>query len=546
MPSLVLARVRRALAVAWVVALALPGCSTSMVSGMTSASEIETDGDGSTSGSTSDASSAGDATGGTGPASSGTSTTGSDDSGGTSDTSGAGSDPPVGQPWIDALDRCDPVIASTLEMVLHDSNAEASPVLARMSVEGGWLSPGALTIRPWEFLAYYPFTYAPAKEPGTVAVHAALVPSAEGYDFQVGVASSALAPSERPFIDLTLVVDASGSMKGLPLTLLKESCKALASQLRKGDRVSVVTLESDAPPVLAEHWVTGPDDADLLAVIDGLGADGNTDLLGGLEAAYALAESIYQADRPNRLVLLSDGGAAPDAAVLGLVAKYAAGEGSPGIALIGAGVGGYGAYQPDFMNAVSDAGEGASVFVGSAEEALRSLADGFVDLMMVGARDVSVHVALPPGLARPLAAVEIAPDADLWVQEPLLLPQNDALVYFTPLESCGPPPAADAPVLIDVTYRDPVTFEAREVKVETTFGELLGADADQLAKGAAILAYAEALRLWTSPPMDAPLAHLDAAAAALDRVKKALAGLPGDPALVEIAGVLEAILAGNP
>lgn len=475
-----------------------------------------------------------------GPLTSGASDDSASSGGGTSggdpsDSSGEPED--QGAVVVDALDRCEEE-APTIELVLRDSNATASAVLARMAVLGGWASPGGIQVRPWEILAYYPFSY-PAAPAGEVAVHAEMRAADGGYELQVGVVSSKISAEQRPPLDLTLLLDVSSSMKGLPLTLLKRSCLALAGRLRKGDRVAVVTLSSAAPVLLPQIWVKGADDPALVAAIEGLSADGGEDLAAGLAAAYSIATAGYSADRLSRVLLISDGGAAADEGALGLIEGFAAaGEGELGTSLIGVGVGGYGAYVPDLMDSVSAAGQGASIFIGSEPEAAWALGENFLNVMALAARDVRVWLMLPQELRRaPPASTE---KVSVWAQAPLPLPQNDALVYHARLESCEAPPADDAAVTVMVSYRDPYDLSERSAELETTVGALLKGSSKELGKGAALLAYAEALALWGGGA--APESVAEAAAAAMTRVDAALKATPGDPGLIEVEAVLAALL----
>ncbi len=87
------------------------------------------------------------------------------------------------------------------------------------------------------------------------------------------------------------------------------------------------------------------------------------------------------------------------------------------------------------------------------------------------------------------------------------------------------------------TYSD----EPAKVVVEITFGELQSKGVHQLHKGAAIVRYSEALRLWNEAP-GAPEAYVSAAEAALGRVSLAELKHPQDPSLAEIQAVLKVLL----
>ena len=308
-----------------------------------------------------------------------------------------------------------------------------------------------------------------------------------------------------------------------------------------GDTVSLVTWESDAPVILASHAVTGPLDPKLVAAIESLEATGGSDLYGGLSAGYELASAAKKPDRVGRVVLMSDGGAAVDAKTLELIAGHASDPQAEGIDLIGVGVGTYGGYQPALMDSVAALGRGPTVFVGSVEEANKTLVEGFLGLTMVAAREVEVELVLPPGFRR-VASPELRYDGDLVPPGGQPLPQNGALVLYERLDTCAPELVSDqSPVSIVVRYRDVESHEVVELVVDKTVGELLAGGSAQLQKGAAIVRYAEALRLWNDAG-----AELDVYAAvaqeALDRIDVAQKKLPNDASLAEIRAVLEALL----
>ncbi len=529
--------------------LPLAACSSSATVGgsATDGMGSDSDSDGTTGGdegstSTSSSSDSGETSGDPGTTSTGTSSTGGE----TSDSAGDTADDTV-PGYGDGEGSCDPEVDTLLGLTLPDSNAMVSPVQARMAVLDGWGVFGDLFIRPWEFLAYYPFSYTPAPA-GTLALEVELYAPKDqpegSYELQVGIAGPWMNAALRPPLDLTLVVDISGSMKGVPLTILKDACSSLIGNLRAGDQLSLVTWSSEEPVLLAHHQVAGPQDPTLIGLIDGLEATGGSDLYAGLSAGYALAAEGYDPTRTSRVILMSDGGAAADAKTLDLIAEHAADtDEQEGIYLLGVGVGTYGGYQPALMDSVAGVGNGSTLFVGSTTEAQALLGERFLGLMLVAARDLEVEVLLPPGFRRRLPKEFTYND----VVDPLPLQgqplrQNEALVYFERLSSCAPEQLSESsPLKVTLQYRDAKTFQTKEIVVETTFGELLAKGVSQLHKGAAIVRYSETLRLWNEAP-GAPETYINTAESALGRVMLAKAKLPEDPSLVEIQSVLETLL----
>src|SRR5690606_32654262 len=173
----------------------------------------------------------------------------------------------------------EPVCNDVDEVVLYlspdDSNSMSSPVQVRQRVlNEQWNSLNGLPIRVWEFMNYYSFPY-PAAEHGELALHAAIEPvegEPDTWRLQLAVSSETMVPEQRPPINVTLVLDTSGSMAGRPIELLEQTCLAIASQLREGDTVSVVEWDTENVWTLGGYPVTGPNDSTLIDVIDSLEA----------------------------------------------------------------------------------------------------------------------------------------------------------------------------------------------------------------------------------------------------------------------------------
>jgi Ca-activated chloride channel family protein len=357
------------------------------------------------------------------------------------------------------------------------------------------------------------------------------------FALQIGISSPAIANADRPLMNVTLVLDESGSMAGAPIELEKEVCRQIAGSLRAGDVVSLVGWDTANAVKMSGHKVTKASDPALVAECDALAAGGGTDLNGGLIAGYALANEHFDAGRVNRVVLISDGGANAGVTDIDLIAASAGDKDQDGIYLVGVGVGTPDYYNDDLMDTVTDVGKGASLFVGSAAEAEKMFKQRFVATMQVAARDVRVRLDLPPGFeVVKFSGEEISTDpAEV---EPQHLAPNDAMVFHQTLTTCAPQLIDEAAELsVTVRYLDAVTFEPREVIESRKILEEVQAASPLLLKGAAVFAYAEGLKSWR----DGQVAHDVALAPAFAALAAAEAALPGDADLAEIRGVLEAV-----
>ncbi|HTM43663.1 MAG TPA: VWA domain-containing protein, partial [Polyangiaceae bacterium] len=427
------------------------------------------------------------------------------------------------------IDRSTP---ATLYESADDSNSMASPAVARRLIRQGLNVPASI-IRPYEFLNYYRFAFEPAQQ-GEVRIVPQLSSCAEDgkISLQVALQSELRANDERAPLNLTFVLDTSGSMQGQPIANLQASVRAIASVLRAGDVVSMVTWNTEQLDALVSHEVSGPNDPAILSVTEQLSADGGTDLSGGLNRGYQLAVAQRSPGRINRVVLISDGIAnvgVTDAQTIGSYADDE--EGGEGIYLAGIGVGD--GVNDTLMDAVTDAGRGAYLYVDSPEEAQHMLADRFLEVMDVAARAVRLEVNLPWYLkVQQFYGEQISTNAAL--VRPQHLAPNSAMVFFQLLQACpGAEMHGDDRIRLRATWQTPFTRQDKEAVIDTTLNDLAGQDG-QIEKGAAIASYAQAL---IDSDGQTGSARFEILQHALTDVENAEHGA-ADPDLAEIATLL--------
>jgi Ca-activated chloride channel homolog len=341
-------------------------------------------------------------------------------------------------------------------------------------------------------------------------------------------------------MNVSFVLDTSGSMAGVPMAMMKESCKTIAGQLKVGDTVSMVEWDVDNTWTLAGYPVTGPDDAIVLNAIEALTPDGGTNLNGGLVSGYELAQQVFDSSKVNRLVLISDGIANAGVTNIELIAENAALGGSDGIYLVGVGVNEGASYNDKLMNEVTDAGKGASVYIPNEAEAWKIFGDGgFENTMAIAGRNVQVELTMPPGFEIVKFSGEEY-SSDPTEVEPQHIAPNDAMVFHQQIHTCAPELIDDeSEITVVATWEDPWTFEKKQVSQTWTFAELIGADQALLLKGAAVLAYADALLIYRD--VNSATAKAAAIEAALDAIALAQLALPADKDLAEIRLVLETL-----
>lgn len=438
---------------------------------------------------------------------------------------------------------CDEETPVTLYMSPDDSNSMSSPPQVRAAAQQGLDAVLRAPVRVYEWMNYFRWDYGPAEELGDLALHAAMVQDPGGeegsYLFQFALSSGELSKAERPPLNLALSLDTSGSMSGEPVSLLRTVGLQIAGQLREGDVVSVVEWDTSNNVRLAGHAVTGPDDHTLLTTISQIGTNGGTDLSGGLEAGYSLAEAHHAPGRTSRVVLISDGGANAGLTDEELIGRYAGEADEEGIYLVGVGVGEGPYYNDALMDTVTDMGRGAAVFIDSEAEARRIFDQDFVNTFEVANRSVKVQLDLPPGFEIVRTTAEQVSTVAEEVRDQHLAP-NDHMVFHQEIRTCAPEELSRADeVTITATWLDPVTFEGRSTSRTWSMGELWAADDTELRKGRAIATAAAAVQALRAERFeDGPDASSEVSRAK-EALAEALALDPDDADLAELAQVVD-------
>ncbi|MCB9506682.1 MAG: VWA domain-containing protein [Myxococcales bacterium] len=125
---------------------------------------------------------------------------------------------------------------------------------------------------------------------------------------QLGLNSPLTAdPANRPPLDLTVVVDVSGSMAAeRKLEFVRVGLGRLIDSMRDSDRLALVTYSSEAS-VQVPMTSVALHRADVRSAVEALESGGGTNLYAGLQAGYDIAEENLDSGRQTRVILLSDG-----------------------------------------------------------------------------------------------------------------------------------------------------------------------------------------------------------------------------------------------
>jgi len=277
----------------------------------------------------------------------------------------------------------------------------ASYTLARRYLAEGNL-PEKAQIRTEEFLNYFkPDVDAPTDE--VFRVETELAPSRFGgtdgkYMLRVTVRGKEVSREERQPMNLTFVVDVSGSMnQGNRLETVKHGLRLLTAQLDANDSIALVAYSNQARVVLP--MTSASSRALIEGAIHGLSAGGGTNAEAGLKMGYAAAADQVSGGRHHRVVLLSDGvaniGQTDQDRINADIQKHR----DRGIYLNTIGVG-MDNHNDVFLEQLANKGDGICNYIDDDTEARRALVENFTGAFEPIARDVKIQVQFESSIVK--------------------------------------------------------------------------------------------------------------------------------------------------
>ena len=199
-------------------------------------------------------------------------------------------------------------------------------------------------------------------------------------------------------LNISLVIDRSGSMRGEKLEFVKQASLELIRRLGSKDVLSVVAyddvIETPLPPGLVE------DKEAIRRTIYGLTARNMTDLCGGWQQGCKLVEGELREGQVNRVLLLSDGLANRGVTALVQLEAMVRQERSKGITTTTLGVGMD--FNEDLLSHMAVEGGGAFYFIDNPDQATAFFNEELKDLQNVVGKNLKI--ALDPG--HPIRAVQ--------------------------------------------------------------------------------------------------------------------------------------------
>ncbi|MFM2249014.1 MAG: hypothetical protein RL071_5089 [Pseudomonadota bacterium] len=345
-------------------------------------------------------------------------------------------------------------------------------------------------VRPHELLNYFTFDTA-ASTGGAFSVLGAA--EQQGDTLSVALAVRGASPP-RPPLDLSLVVDRSGSMAADGrMEYVQRGVLLALDQLVTGDRVDLVLFDSEVcAPV--ESFVVGRDDLEQLkAEVRGIRPRSATDLNGGLSAAYAIqSRRTDAAGRARRVLLLTDaflneGSVNPD-----LLAAAARHYDDHGLRVTAVGVGRE--FNDAVLDTLTERSRGSYVYLGSEVVVDRIFGAGFASLVHTVAEDVQFALELPTDLAMQRFYGEESSTVAADVQ-PIHFAAGTTQLFLQDLKVRGA--GRDQQLQLVARYTNPATGARETERFAAPVAALLAADPHNLHKAQALMRWSDLLLAWS-------------------------------------------------
>ena len=233
----------------------------------------------------------------------------------------------------------------------------------------------------------------------TSKIQKPLISTQEQYAHMLLRVSSAKSstPQAHKKLNLSLVIDRSGSMSGQKIIDARKSAIQMLNKMRDGDTISVVSYSGkssiNVEPTILNEITRSKIEAIIHTISDG----GGTNLSEGMINGINCVSKNKDTNQVNRVLLISDGNAnkgITEPAQLNKIAREALQKGII-ITTLGLGVD----YNEDIMTSIADSAGGNYFFIEESEKITETLNQEIAQMVATIGKDLQLKTIIPSNLS---------------------------------------------------------------------------------------------------------------------------------------------------
>ena len=223
-----------------------------------------------------------------------------------------------------------------------------------------------------------------------------LMPSKGTLHVAIDLRAEKATGSKRLPMNLALVIDRSGSMRGDKIQDARTASRHLIKQLSAKDRIAIISYADDVRVDLPSSLATAELKKMAMDVIGRIQPGGSTNLSGGLFRGQDEVERHLAAGQVNRVILMSDGLANRGVTDTKAISQHVQKASQRGVTSTTMGVGTD--YNEDLMTAVADRAGGNYYFIQESKQIVSVFTEELRRMFSTVAQNTVMEIAIEDGV----------------------------------------------------------------------------------------------------------------------------------------------------